>query len=94
MQNRIFNENATFISFYKGIWTITKSHHKITGFNWATSNIMRLFGSLDIYYNKSLNTDLQKQDETQVNTFEAKGVDSMNSLDSLQNIFSIDIMFS
>ena len=67
----------TFVSFYKGIWTITKSHHKIAGFIWETSSIIRLFGSLDIYYNNSLNADLQKQDETQVKKFEAKGVDSM-----------------
>ena len=38
----------------------------------ATSSIMRLFASLDIYYNDSLNTKVQKQNETKIKKFQTK----------------------
>ena len=48
----------------------------------ATPSTMRLFASLNIYYNK--NTKVQKQNETKVKKLQTKVVDS------LQYIFSID----
>ena len=33
---------------------------------------MRLFASLDIYYNDSLNTKVQKQNETKIKKFQTK----------------------
>ena len=38
----------------------------------ATSSIMRLFASLDIYYNDRLNTKVQKQNETKIKKFQTK----------------------
>ena len=48
----------------------------------ATPSIMRLFASLNIYYNK--NTKVQKQNETKVKRLQTK------VLDSLQYMFSIN----
>ena len=43
----------------------------------AISSIRRLFASLDIHYNNSLNTELQKQNKTQIKKLQTKVVDSM-----------------
>ena len=38
----------------------------------ATSSIRRLFASLDIHYNNSQNTEVQKQNETQIKKLQTK----------------------
>ena len=60
----------------------------------ATSCIMRLFASLDIHYNNSPNTKVQKQNETKFKKLQTKVVGLNDFRDSLQYIFSIDIKLS
>ena len=43
----------------------------------GTSSIRSLFASLDICYNKSLNTEVQKQNKTGIKKLPAKAVDSV-----------------
>ena len=43
----------------------------------ATSNIGRLCASVDIHYNNSLNTAMQKQNETKIKKLQTKVVDSI-----------------
>ena len=59
-----FTESASFISFHEGIWSVTKAHWKKCRSPLATSSITKLFASLGIHYSNSLNTDMQKQNET------------------------------
>ena len=59
-----FTENTCYIFFHEETGTVTQIHERNVGLNQETSSITRLFSSFDIYYNQSLNTDLQKQKET------------------------------
>ena len=46
---------------------MTKTHEKMQVLK-ATSSKMRLFTSLDIHYNNSLNTEVQEKNETKKET--------------------------
>ena len=43
----------------------------------ANSSIMRLLNLLDIHYNNSLKTKVQKQNETEIKNLQTKVVDSL-----------------
>ena len=58
-----FTENTSFNSFHEGIWSITKVLRNAI-LNKVTPSITRLFVSLGIHYDNSLNTVVLKQNET------------------------------
>ena len=43
----------------------------------ATSSARRVFASQDIHNDNSLNTDVEKENETEINTLQTKFADSM-----------------
>ena len=103
-----FPENVSFISFHGGnrsrysdinkfktrFFFAKWQKHTIMQVSKATSCIMRLFASLDIHYNNSPNTKVQKQNETKIKKLQTKVVGLNDFRDSLQCIFSIDIKLS
>ena len=60
----------------------------------ATSGIRRLLAWLDIHYNNTLNTEVQKQNETEIKKLQTKVVDLMIYGIHCYTFFLIDIKFS
>ena len=72
---------------------ILKTHYKMQISN-ATSSIGSSFGSLDTHYNNSLNTEVQKQNETKAKKLETKIVESIYFWVHCYTFLLIDIKFS